>query len=165
MTQVTSKLGAGMTFTPLEATINYVASKYRPYIEALDAQLNSEYGLLFIPSAPLTEEQCEKLLFGRLFVGVDKPLKDMPSENRPEGPYSMVLRRRIATGYDFTTIQTRPELSPMRSAQTDFGVVRFGFIRHHVRSITRRWFLNDRARPNLFPGSPVAFLLCAYDVF
>lgn len=58
----------------IESTLAQVAEKYRPQLDALEQQLDSDEGLLLLPAAPLTREQHQKLLFGHLFAGVDQPL-------------------------------------------------------------------------------------------
>jgi len=58
----------------IEASMQYVADKYGPAIQALEAQISSEEGIPYIPYRPLTKEQHQCALFGHLFAGVDQPL-------------------------------------------------------------------------------------------
>lgn len=77
----------------LEANIAIVAAKYGPKIQELNAQVESEQGLIYSPTAPLTEEQKQRLLFGRFFAGVGKPLQNTP------GNYKQISSQRAFVNY------------------------------------------------------------------
>ncbi|ATG90519.1 hypothetical protein [Methylomonas koyamae] len=62
----------------IEAILHDVCKKRRPEIEALEAALCSEEGLVYRSLPPVTEEQKQRLLFGHLFAGLDQPLKIPP---------------------------------------------------------------------------------------
>lgn len=64
-----------MEFESTEVAMYNVVKKYRPIIDALSAELESDDGLVFIPAVPMTEEQKQRLLFGHFFTGLDKPLR------------------------------------------------------------------------------------------
>lgn len=152
-------------FEPFVIALHRVVSKSRPHQEALEAELASESGLQLIASSPLTEEQKQRLLFGRLFFGIDKPLNLAKAQPQVESPRAFVIRHKIENGTftAYTPIQpvSTVDVKPLRpvTLNADFGIVRFGFISRHARSVKRRWFFNDRNRPLLFPGSPVHYLL------
>jgi hypothetical protein len=59
----------------LEYIIDEVCEKYRLRIAALQAAVASDEGLPYMPCPPMTEEQKQRLLFGHLFTGLDKPLR------------------------------------------------------------------------------------------
>ncbi|AEG00739.1 hypothetical protein [Methylomonas methanica] len=166
MIQVTQAApGLGMTFQPLESAFAQVVIKYRPQIEALESQLSSDDGLPVELFAPLAEEQKQALLFGSFFAGRDKPLKTGATPAQVESPRAFVTRHKIKTGTFTADTLTKPvsiaEVKTIRavSLNAQFGLVRFGFIRRHTRSVKQRWLLNDRTRPGFFPGSPVYYLL------
>lgn len=157
--------GLAMTFQPLESAFAQVVAKYRPHIEALGSQLASDVGFLVTPAAPLAEEQKQRLLFGCFFAGLDKPLKVLQVQPQVESPRAFVIRHKIQNGTFTADTPTQPvsavEVKTLRTRALygKFGIVRFGFIRRHARSIKQRWLLNDRTRPGLFPGSPAYYLL------
>lgn len=149
----------------LEANLARVSLKYGPKLQLLEQQLNSEDGLLCLPSAPLTEEQRQALLFGRLFQGVGKPLKGPRNQTPVDSPRAFVTRHKILNGQFTPDVMQQPlTREAIKTARTmslfnRFGLVRIGFIRRHVQSIRQRWMLNQHSRPALFPGSPVYYLL------
>jgi len=59
----------------IESIINEVCEKYRPEVEALQAQLESDEGISLTLPYVMSEEEKQKILFQHLFNGLDKPLK------------------------------------------------------------------------------------------
>ena len=79
------------------------------------------------------------------------------------------IRSSLDIDFDVVDVLKGFELKESRFTQRQytpkFPPLRFGFLRLNLRSIRRRWLFNDRTRPNLFPGSPVAYILCMPYVF
>ncbi len=79
----------------IESHLYQVVKKYRPIIEALAAELDSDAGLTVTPAPALTREQHQKLLFGHLFAGVDQPLKGVLTYKQVPSQTAFVRNLRV----------------------------------------------------------------------
>ncbi|MCQ8104690.1 hypothetical protein NP590_11285 [Methylomonas sp. SURF-2] len=112
----------------------------------------------------MAEYDKQRLLFGQFFQGLDKPLKTFAVQSQVESPRAFVTRHKILNG-TYTvddserTVATTEQALRATSLYTKFGIVRFGFVNRHLRSLHRRWYFCTRTRRNMFPGGPVPYLL------
>lgn len=79
------------------------------------------------------------------------------------------MRQSLDVDIDFSEVlkgfEVKESRFTVRQYKPNFPALRFGFLRLNRRSFHRRWASNCRTRANLFPGSPVAYLLGVCYVF